>query len=249
MLQDPISNDKVSQCISVGGGNGQCPVGICYAVENHAQDSRVNINEIGIVQTLTSNMGTGGGNVPLVICLQGNGIDRADTAGCNGKGWNDKTCYTLNTIDRPAVCYAMQGFGDCKESEKSSSLKSRDYKDATDLIVYCEPKYIVRRLTPLECCRLQGFPDCWAKDLETPEPTEDDLRFWREVFETHRKIVTGATKPKTDKQIVKWLSNPHGDSAEYKMWGNGIALPNAMFVLAGIAEELRKEKNENEKNR
>ena len=37
-------------------------------------------------------------------CLQGNGIDRADTAGCNGKGWREDACYTLNTIDRPAVC-------------------------------------------------------------------------------------------------------------------------------------------------
>lgn len=37
-------------------------------------------------------------------CLQGNGIDRADTAGCNGKGWREDSCYTLNTIDRPAVC-------------------------------------------------------------------------------------------------------------------------------------------------
>lgn len=39
-----------------------------------------------------------------VWCLQGNGIDRADTAGCNGKGWKEDKCYTLNTIDRPAVC-------------------------------------------------------------------------------------------------------------------------------------------------
>ena len=37
-------------------------------------------------------------------CLQGNGIDRADTAGCNGKGWREDACYMLNTIDRPAVC-------------------------------------------------------------------------------------------------------------------------------------------------
>ena len=36
-------------------------------------------------------------------CLQGNGIDRADAAGCNGKGWREDACYTLHTIDRPAV--------------------------------------------------------------------------------------------------------------------------------------------------
>lgn len=60
------------------------------------------------------------------------------------------------------------------------------------------------------------------------------MDFWRDVFETHRKIVTGAKKPKTDKQIIKWLKNPHSDSAEYKMWGNGVALPNVVFVLSGI---------------
>ena len=97
-----------------------------------------------------------------------------------------------------------------------------------------EPEYIVRRLTPTECARLQGFPDWWCGGLGTEEPAEDDLAFWREVFETHRKIAGTSTKPKTDKQIIKWLKDPHSDSAEYKMWGNGVALPNVYFVLSGI---------------
>ena len=97
-----------------------------------------------------------------------------------------------------------------------------------------EPEYIVRRLTPTECARLQGFPDWWCGGLGTGEPTEDELKFWREVFETHRKIAGTSTKPKTDKQIIKWLKDPHSDSAEYKMWGNGVALPNVYFVLSGI---------------
>ena len=46
--------------------------------------------------------------------------------------------------------------------------------------------------------------------------------------------MTKATKPRSEKQIRKWLANPHTDSAEYKMWGNGVALPNVCFVLAGI---------------
>ena len=84
-----------------------------------------------------------------------------------------------------------------------------------------EPEYIVRRLMPTECARLQGFPDWWCGDLGIENPTESEIAFWREVFETHRKIVRTSTKPKTEKQIVKWLKNPHSDSAEYKMWGNG----------------------------
>lgn len=71
--------------------------------------------------------------------------------------------------------------------------------------------------------------------LETDEPTEKDLCFWREVFETYRKAATPDTKPKTDAQIIKWLKDPYSDSAEYKLWGNGVALPCVHFVLAGIA--------------
>ena len=93
--------------------------------------------------------------------------------------------------------------------------------------------YTVRRLTPTECARLQGFPDWWCDDLGI-EPTTDDLRYWYDVFETHRRIVGGSSKPKSLKQIAKWLRDPHSDAAEYKMWGNGVALPCVVFVLSGI---------------
>jgi DNA (cytosine-5)-methyltransferase 1 len=94
--------------------------------------------------------------------------------------------------------------------------------------------YTVRRLTPTECARLQGFPDWWCEDLGIAEPTEADIDFWAEVWETHRKIVSPGTKPKSRNQLIKWLKNPHSDAAEYKMWGNGVALPCVFFVLSGI---------------
>lgn len=94
--------------------------------------------------------------------------------------------------------------------------------------------YTVRRLTPTECARLQGFPDWWCRDLETENPTEEEISFWRDVFETHRRLVTHAKKPKTEKQIRKWLADPYSDAAEYKLWGNGVALPCVFFVLSGI---------------
>ena len=97
-----------------------------------------------------------------------------------------------------------------------------------------ETSYTVRRLTPTECARLQGFPDWWCDDLGIEEPTMDDIRYWYDVFETHRRIVGNSTKPKTLKQIRKWLTDPHSDAAEYKMWGNGVALPCVIFVLSGI---------------
>ena len=93
--------------------------------------------------------------------------------------------------------------------------------------------YTVRRLTPTECARLQGFPDWWCDDLGI-EPTTDDLRYWYDVFETHRRIMGTSSKAKTLKQIAKWLRDPHSDATEYKVWGNGVALPCVVFVLSGI---------------
>ena len=97
-----------------------------------------------------------------------------------------------------------------------------------------ETSYTVRRLTPTECARLQGFPDWWCSDLGTEEPTIEEISYWNDVFETHRQITNSSGKPKSLKQIVKWLKEPHSDSAEYKMWGNGVALPCVYFVLSGI---------------
>ena len=99
--------------------------------------------------------------------------------------------------------------------------------------------YAVRRLTPTECARLQGFPDWWCANLGTDNPSEDEMGFWRDVFETHRRVLGTAKKPKTDNQIRKLLKNPHTDSAEYRMWGNGCSLPIVFYVLFGIAHFAR----------
>lgn len=116
------------------------------------------------------------------------------------------------------------------EREKAPTLNARDFKDPT----FVNAGYSVRRLTPTECARLQGFPDWWCAGLDTLEPSEADIAFWTEVWETHRRVVGGSAKAKSRNQIVKWLQHPHSDAAEYKMWGNGVALPNVFFVLAGI---------------
>lgn len=118
------------------------------------------------------------------------------------------------------------------EENLANTLVASDYKDPPTVN---SPGYIVRRLTPTECARLQGFPDWWCSNLGTDNPTDEELRFWKDVFETHRKIVGGAVKPKSEKQIRAWLKSPHSDSAEYKLWGNGVALPCVFFVLSGIA--------------
>ena len=95
--------------------------------------------------------------------------------------------------------------------------------------------YAVRRLTPTECARLQGFPDWWCADLGTEEPSKDEMEFWRGVFNTYSRML--GKKPRSDNQIRKWLRDPVTDSAMYKLWGNGIALPCASFVLGAIAAQ------------
>lgn len=100
------------------------------------------------------------------------------------------------------------------------------------------PEYIIRRFTPMECCRLQGFPDWWAEQLGVEEPPDGMVDRWMEIFKTHWEVITqhdGVRAPKNRNQVIKWLKDPASDSALYKMWGNGIALPCAAFVMEGIA--------------
>jgi DNA (cytosine-5)-methyltransferase 1 len=118
------------------------------------------------------------------------------------------------------------------EEDVANTLVATDYKDPPTISE--EPYYIVRRLTPTECARLQGFPDWWCDDLGTAKPSDEELYYWYKVFETWRLANAPDSKPKTSKQIKKWLANPYSDSAEYKMWGNGVALPCVVFVLSGI---------------
>ena len=122
------------------------------------------------------------------------------------------------------------------EKEKANTLVASDYKDPPVVNDSTpEIEYIVRRLTPQECALLQGMPTWWCDDIDIENPTEEQINWWQNVFETYNKAVGKTCKPKSRKQIEKWLKNPYSDSAAYKMWGNGIASSNALFVLAGIA--------------
>lgn len=302
--------------------------GICYEVAAFMGGQGSKAGGLGyaeeIAPTIKSVM-SGGNTVPdVVYALQGNGIDRALTAGCNGAGWRQDASYTLNTIDRHAVVY------NCRENEaehdsspcvdrgqnvvaidcrnlnanieisgtlqaKTNGGQSLNFQNpvvyssgafgslsegvgtigtgtraTNEMVAVCvgngqmhnismaeqmntldcmhdqqaiitngKPprRYIVRRLTPLECCRLQGFPDGWG-DIPLLKTMKDaDAKFWGEVRRTYARAMGKAYKPFKDQSaLVKWYNKLHTDSAEYKMWGNGIALPCAVFVMHGIAE-------------
>ena len=138
-------------------------------------------------------------------------------------------------VAAPTFSSSKASFFTSAEEELANTLVATDWKDPPVVNeMDADLEYIVRRLTPTECARLQGFPDWWCDDLGTNVPSEEELQTWMDIFETWRLIEGKSSKPKTKKQVFKWLQNPHSDSAEYKMWGNGVALPNVCFVLSGI---------------
>lgn len=178
----------------------------------------------------------------IVHCLQGNGIDRADTAGCNGKGVCEDKCYTLNTIDRHAACFPQQAYNKFIQEDIEATLKASGgtYGGGSENLVaeqsFSPIRYIVRRLTPTECARLQGFPDWWGEIPKKDNLTDDEYVFWLNARNTYAKINNKTTKEYSKEQMLSWYNKLHSDSSEYKMWGNGIALPNALYVMQGIAE-------------
>ena len=136
--------------------------------EHHGLDARV--RESGeISPTVTASYGSGGGNTPLVqetsdvYCIVGNVIDRQPENGGNGAGYQQDLAYTLTAMDRHAV-YARQRVDEFRGDDIASTQSARQSKDATDLVVEPDRQYaqLIRRLTPLECERLQGFPDNWT---------------------------------------------------------------------------------------
>lgn len=192
------------------GGGGDAAL----VIENHPADSRVDLAKDNVIPILTGRMGTGGGNVPMILQtyvqpkpedFKENGAKESQTNDIseNGRGavrerhetGRKSVCGTGQ-----ADCFTMRRFGEYVQGGALSTLMVRDCKHSNDVIVEGKPsrKYIVRRLTPLECCRLQGFPDGWCDGVEG------------------------------------------SDSAQYRMWGNGIALPCAADVLGRIAKAVEK---------
>ena len=231
-----------SRCLDANGGNPSCNQGgiavvalqgsmIGRADENGPKGDGINENVSFTLNTVDHH-------------AVAYGIDRA----AYNKGQNAKFGFAVEeeleptmvakgpgAVAHPIYSSSKASFFTNAEKELANTLVATDYKDPPLINdMDGEMEYIVRRLTPTECARLQGFPDWWCSDLGIKEPTEDEIVFWSEVFETHRKIMGTSTKPKTKKQIIKWLRNPHSDAAEYKMWGNGVALPCVYFVLSGI---------------
>ena len=141
--------------------------------ENHGIDARY--RQMGdVAPTMSARYGTGGNNMPLVgeqvFCITGNAIDREPENGGNGIGYQENVSYTLTGFDRHAVCSVSEVVGAlCKGDEKGAGSQYVEQGKCVVDLYTCEPAgdtdlpiLLIRRLTPLECERLQGFPDGWT---------------------------------------------------------------------------------------
>ena len=198
------------------------------------------------------------GNLPCV--LEAAGFKAGQGAQARSIGWEDEKCPTLaaeagvNSV--PSVCieqpivfdkkvygtYQNTGIGWWNESPVGATVRTPCGGDSTLANVCVEKNntlYIVRRLTPTECARLQGFPDAWGHPDHKEDFTDEEYRFWLDVRNTHAAINGKPQKDYTKDQMLTWYNKLHTDSSEYKMWGNGISLPTALYVMQGIAEECQ----------
>ena len=230
-----IYEADTSRTIDGNGGNPGCNQGGIAVVESYAiQGSMIGRDDKN---------GPQGDGINEDVSFTLNTVDRhavyTMTTGSFAQVSEDKapTVLARDYKDPTAVCY---GIGrDTFNQGKNAKFAPTFEPELQPTLVAKGPGaiqsgYTVRRLTPTECARLQGFPDWWCDDLGIAEPTMADIQYWYDVFETHRRILGSSTKPKSLKQIAKWLRDPHSDAAEYKMWGNGVALPCVVFVLSGI---------------
>lgn len=206
-------------------------------------------------------------NVPILaaevekcICIQGSMIGRADTNGPQGSGLNNEVSFTLNTIDRHAVAYTFgktsrPHFKDdaptYRQLDTANTVNTFDTGEsrANELAVQgVPPHYIVRRFMPIECGRLQGFPDGWGEIEQLPaDMPEEAAAFWRSVYATDCAIKGKRAQKSILERVDKlaaWHNSLHTDSAEYKMWGNGMALPNALFFVSRALVQISAEKNQ-----
>ena len=111
-------------------------------------------------------------------------------------------------------------------------------------VLIASTRYIVRRLTPTECARLQGFADCWGRIETKDNLTDEEYKFWLNTRHTFEVVVKGKKpeelKAYTKNQMLTWYNKLWTDSAEYKMWGNGIALPPAVYCMQGMVDVLNR---------
>lgn len=265
--QSGIYEATTSRTLDLNGGNPACNQGGIMVLDpmildmTHASDV-LRISEDGTVPTLQHRMGTGGNQVPLVVERKEqehmqetdkNSVPSQRAAGVDCRNMNqyDELYPTLQAkpnggqslnfsgaVIEPTYTSSKASFFTMAEKELENTLVATDYKDPPLINDTDGMQYIVRRLTPTECARLQGFPDWWGELPEIEDMSDDEYEFWKDILKTHTEVNVKTYREKTKSQMIAWYNKLHTDSAEYKMWGNGIALPPALYCMQGMVDAL-----------
>ena len=245
--------DGVFPTLAASSSGGQNRAGVCFKIGQGAK-----ARSLGESETVTPTLGSeaGGNSVPGICYPQvarmltaeaaSPCIDRGQNVVCyDARGNGDGThCPTLtgdheNRItDYTALCIGHGEPNSITMANQANTLTCMHDQQAVLTSGKPPRKYIIRRLTPLECCRLQGFPDGWGVPDRKDRLTNEELEFWQGVRDTCASIAEKPPKKYSAKSLTRWYNALHTDSAEYKMWGNGIALPCAAFVLGNVAKHF-----------
>lgn len=229
-----IYRADTARTLDINGGSPACNQGgMLVLFDNHSQDSRYN-GPLKLSPSLNTQLGTGGNNAPLVCVPDTEAISLAGKP--RHTHVSTDVAMTLNAADwkdPPAVYLMSKSYHFAHATpDQADALVATDYN--------CPPvvnaDWRVRMITPLECARLQGFPDWWTDGLTDENPSDEEVQKWQGIFDEYCDI--SGRKHKTASQIRKWLMTEPTDAAKYKMWGNGVALPCVVFVLAGIVWEV-----------
>ena len=175
----------------------------------------------------------------MAVCFDRATFNQGINAGYDFEVSEKGVVSTIVAKGPSGVCYDARGNGDGNIVPTITGDHEGRITDYTAVAIEnAKPprRYIIRRLMPVECARLQGFPDRWGELA----PYDGDDAFWEQVRKTHAEINGKAYKP--TKNLKAWYDKLHNDGAEYKMWGNGIALPCAEFIMWAIMDDIAAER-------
>lgn len=153
-----------------------------------------------------------------------------------------KKADVVYTIDRAAFNQGENALYDPRISDDgiNSTLVAKG-PGAVAYRLYFTLKWIVRRLTPRECERLQGYPDDWTVLPKKSDMSDEEYEFYKAAFLLD-KAIRGKSfaKEPNKKQLIRWYNNLDNDGARYRMLGNSLAIPCALRVIGYIADFMRR---------
>lgn len=187
-----------------------------------------------------------------VYALQGSIIGCENGSGPQGKGTSKDVCFTLETTHRHAVVFALdrasfnQGANALYDFEVSDSgINSTIVAKGPSAVAYEMAfedffEWVVRRLTPKECERLQGYPDFWTVLCKIENMTDEEYEFFKGAYLLDKRINGKTVKnTPTRKQLVRWYNKLDCDGTRYAQLGNSLAIPCALRVIGYIADYIR----------